>query len=506
MSAEVLPPQSSTTDSAETIKPRGKRWGTISFYGGTMIGVGVLTTCVAMLWQNINDRKVEAQQHAFRVVELNNDMIDPAEWGKNYPRQYEMYLQTAEIQATKYGGSVNYQKMDKFPVYRTLFKGYAFAIDYREERGHQYMLSDQDETERVKQFKQPGACIHCHSSNNKAYRDEGRKAGVPDEKQREQLMKGFEIVCAMPIAEARKLVTHPVTCVDCHDAKSMQLRVTRPGFMNGIAAFAAGNNDDYPHLPSVMAWRKGKRDVDYDPNTMATRQEMRSFVCGQCHVEYYFNGPGKLLTYPWHKGLKVEQMEDYYDNQVQHVDWTHPDTGTPMLKAQHPEFETWNQGIHARSGVSCADCHMPYKREGAIKISDHHVRSPLLNIARSCQTCHRYPEEELKARAEAIQDRCAELENRAETAMLGLVQYLKRAKDSGAKPEDLKPAQMLHRKAQWRLDIVNAENSRGFHAPHETYRVLGQAIDYARQGQTEALKITPAEARRTTPPDRVGGE
>src|SRR6476646_3062212 len=124
MSAEVLPPQSSTTDSAETIKPRGKRWGTISFYGGTMIGVGVLTTCVAMLWQNINDRKVEAQQHAFRVVELNNDMIDPAEWGKNYPRQYEMYLQTAEIQATKYGGSVNYQKMDKFPVYRTLFKGY----------------------------------------------------------------------------------------------------------------------------------------------------------------------------------------------------------------------------------------------------------------------------------------------------------------------------------------------------------------------------------------------
>jgi nitrite reductase (cytochrome c-552) len=239
-----------------------------------------------------------------------------------------------------------------------------------------------------------------------------------------------------------------------------------------------------------MSWRKGKRDVDYDPNTMATRQEMRSFVCGQCHVEYYFHGSGKLLTYPWHKGLKVEQMEDYYDNQVGHIDWTHPDTGTPMLKAQHPEFETWNQGIHARSGVSCADCHMPYKREGAIKISDHHVRSPLLNIARSCQTCHRYPEEELKARVEAIQDRCHDMETRAETAMLGLVQILKQAKDSGARPEALKAAQSLHRKAQWRLDMVNAENSRGFHAPHETYRVLGEAIDYARQGQLEATKAT----------------
>src|SRR5205085_1334989 len=134
----------------------------------------------------------------------------------------------------------------------------------------------------------------------------------------------------------------------------------------------------------------------------------------------------------WHKGLKVGQMEDYYDNQVEHIDWVHPDTGTPMLKAQHPEFETWNQGIHARSGVSCADCHMPYKREGAIKISDHHVRSPMLNIARACQTCHRYPEEELKARVEAIQDGCHELETRAEEALVGLVDMLKAAKAAGA--------------------------------------------------------------------------
>lgn len=497
MNTEPLPnsavPATNGPSAAEPRTSSRKRWGAMSFYVLTSIGVGVLTAAVALLWQNIYDRKLEGQQHAFRVVELHDDLLDPAEWGKNYPRQYEAYKKTEEIQPTKYGGSVNVQKMDKYPVYRTLFKGYPFAIDYREERGHHYMLSDQDETERNKQFKQPGACLHCHSSIGKAYRDEGRKAGVGDEKPREQLMKGFEIVCAMPIKEGRKLVEHPVTCVDCHEPKSMQLRVSRPGFLNGIAEFAkreVKDDDSYPHLPSIAGYRKGKMDKVYDPNTMATRQEMRSFVCGQCHVEYYFHGQGKLLTYPWHKGLKTEQMEDYYDNQVNHIDWTHPDTGTPMLKAQHPEFESWNQGIHARSGVSCADCHMPYKREGAIKISDHHVKSPLLNIARACQTCHRYPEEELKARVEAIQDRCAEMEHRAEDAIFGLVQILKEAKDGGAKAEALKPAQILHRKAQWRLDIVNAENSRGFHAPHETYRVLGEAIDYARQGQLEATKAS----------------
>src|SRR5438105_4573954 len=143
-----------------------------------------------------------------------------------------------------------------------------------------------------------------------------------------------------------------------------------------------------------------------------------------------------------------------------------------MMKARHPEFETWNQGIHARSGVSCADCHMPYKREGAIKISDHHVRSPLLNIARACQTCHRYPEAELKARAEAIQDRCHELEVRAEQATLALVQALEQARKDGATAPQLAKARHFHRKAQWRLDFISAENSRGFHAPHETYNTL----------------------------------
>jgi nitrite reductase (cytochrome c-552) len=163
-------------------------------------------------------------------------------------------------------------------------------------------------------------------------------------------------------------------------------------------------------------------------------------------------------------------------------------SGAKTLKAQHPEFETWSQGIHARSGVSCADCHMPYMREGAVKISDHHVRSPLLNPSRSCQTCHRYPEKEILARAEAIQTRTKDLMMRAENATVGLINALAAAKKSGATDEALEGARTLHRQAQWRLDFVAAENSMGFHAPQESARILAEAIDLAHQGQIALLK------------------
>lgn len=211
-------------------------------------------------------------------------------------------------------------------------------------------------------------------------------------------------------------------------------------------------------------------------------------ACGQCHVEYHFKGEKKLVTYPWINGLKVEQIERYYD-QVEFKDWTHARTKAPVLKAQHPEFEMWSQGIHARSGVSCADCHMPYKREGAVKISDHQVRSPMLNIARACQTCHNYSETEILGRVEAIQNRTKQLQDRAEIAVVGLIDAIAQAMKDGATDEQLKLARDLHRKAQWRVDFVNAENSMGFHAPQEAARILGEAIDYARQGELEVATM-----------------
>ena len=428
-----------------------------------LIAVAVLAAAtmagIAALLLNVAERKREAKTHYLELVKLTEDTIDPVEWGKNFPRQYDGYRRTVDTQRTRHGGSEAFQKLDEDPRWRRIFKGYAFGLDYREERGHAYMLSDQDETRRTKERPQPGTCLHCHAAVMPAY----RKLGNGD------VLKGFDLLNAMPWKEARQHVTHPISCGDCHDPATMQLRVTRPGFLAGIAAYKAS-----------------QRVAGYDVNRDATRQEMRTYVCAQCHVEYYFKGPGKTLVYPWAKGVGVEQIEAYYD-EVKWKDWDHPDTGASVLKAQHPEFELWSQGIHARSGVACADCHMPYKREGAIKVSDHHVRSPLLNVAHACQTCHRYSEQEILARAEAIQDRTERLMGLAENALLALIDAVQAAAARRVRPEALADARAFHRKAQWRLDFVAAENSKGFHAPQEAARILAEAIDFARQGQAAAL-------------------
>jgi nitrite reductase (cytochrome c-552) len=201
---------------------------------------------------------------------------------------------------------------------------------------------------------------------------------------------------------------HPVSCVDCHEPTTMEPRVTRPGFIKGMAELAA-SEASVPAIPSIELWRKGDRKSEYDPNRDASRNEMRSFVCGQCHVEYYCSSK-MPLTFPWGKGLTVDAAEAYwdeakFDDGTDFVDYTHKETGAPILKAQHPEFELYNQGIHARAGVSCSDCHMPYMRVGASKVSDHWVRSPLLNINRACQTCHKASEAEMAARVDQIQSR-----------------------------------------------------------------------------------------------------
>ena len=499
---------------------RGPRW---AVYWLTVLVVAAGTVGVMLLKQNINERKTEAKETGFRLTTLTEETVDPAEWGKNFPRQYDGYIRTADNERTRYGGSEAIpmgdgtsskavQKLDVNPRLKTIFAGYAFAIDYRERRGHAFMLSDQRETERVHKKPQPGACLQCHASNVVAYRKEGIEKGAPgslkdpflSENGQAQLFKGFEAVCSMKYDDATKLVDHPVTCLDCHNPDTMALRVTKPGFLTGIRALAKGEAP-VPHLPSIEQWRKGPRTKEYDPNSDASRQEMRSMACGQCHVEYYFKGDGKLLTYPWHKGLKMEQEEAYYD-EAGYSDWTHAESGAKVIKAQHPEFELWSQGIHARSGVSCADCHMPYTRQGAVKISDHQVRSPLLNIARACQTCHPYGESEIAARVQTIQDRHAALLARAETAVVDLINAIKSAMEAGATDQALEGPRKLQRKAQWRTDYVNAENSMGFHAPQEAARILGEAIDYARQGQVEVAKLgggKPAAERPAAAPGPV---
>jgi nitrite reductase (cytochrome c-552) len=284
---------------------------------------------------------------------------------------------------------------------------------------------------------------------------------------------------------------HPVTCADCHTPDSMQLRVTRPGFIRGIQALAASDAPT-PHLPSIDIWRSGDRKKPYDPNEDATRGEMRSFVCGQCHVEYYC--ASKMpLTFPWGKGLTVENLEAFWADTTfpdgqEFMDYLHKLTGAKIYKAQHPEFEVWSQGTHARAGVSCSDCHMPYMRDGATKISDHWVRSPLLNVNRSCQVCHSVSEKELLARVDVIQERNHELLQNAGQAVEDLIHAIVKAKEEGASAEQLREALALQTKAQWYLDFISSENSMGFHAPQESARILANAANVARQGQVRALQ------------------
>jgi nitrite reductase (cytochrome c-552) len=294
-----------------------------------------------------------------------------------------------------------------------------------------------------------------------------------------------------PVATAHVGDAHPVSCIDCHDPESMQVRVTRPGFMHGIAALAK-SDDKVPHLPSVERWRQGSRERDYDPNLDASRQEMRSFVCGQCHVEYYC-ATKETLFFPWDKGLKAEQIEQAYDEHKfpdgsNFFDFQHGETGAKVYKAQHPEFELWSQGIHARSGVACADCHMPYERQGAMKVSSHWVRSPLLNINNACQTCHNISEADLRERIDTIQARTNALVQRAAQAMTDMLDAIREAEAAGATPEELAPILELQKKAMWRLDFISSENSNGFHADQEAARILGESIDFSRQAQALALR------------------
>ena len=260
----------------------------------TTIVAAVLAVIVVVLLVSVVERKQEARLQFVRVAEVSDKVDDPAVWGKNFPMQYDLYLRTVDEQRTKYGGSeamphsptqadprsaVARSKLQEDPRLKVMWKGYAFSIDYRERRGHAYMLDDQTFTGRQKFAKQPGTCMNCHASLYTTY----MKLGNGD------LTKGFDAVNHMPYFEARKLVTHPVGCIDCHDPKTMSLRISRPAFIEGIRA--------YKETVGVK---------NFDVNSQASRQEMRAYVCAQCHVEYFFKGAEKRLTFPWSKGLKVQ--------------------------------------------------------------------------------------------------------------------------------------------------------------------------------------------------------
>lgn len=537
------------SERGEKRRQGSSRRGRVMLLGLVFIVAVVATLIVTWVLITMFGHKQAARTPFVRVAEVNEMMTDPEPWGRNWPHQYDGWKSTAGDEF--YGGSsaMPESKLDQQPWLRRLYAGYAFSIDYREARGHAYMLYDQGVTERVTQRQQAGACLHCHASTTVLYRRVGLEAmgkevteeALARDFNMEAVDRGFEALSRRPYQEVLAMLyatpdgtpgetapsfplppmggftgefagqpvpeghpvigeAHPVSCVDCHDPETMRVRVTRPGFVRGIAAFAAGDGEA-GHLPSIERWRRGNRRDPYDPNALASRQEMRTFTCAQCHVEYYC-ATEATLVYPWAYGLRMEDMERYWEDKVfddgrAFYDYRHGETGAPLFKAQHPEFELWSQGIHAQSGVSCSDCHMPYERVGAMKVSNHTVQSPLKNINNACQHCHNEQETELVARVKSIQDRTVAMTERAGAAMTEMLDAIMEAKAAGATDEDLAEVYRYQRRSMWRLDFISSENSKGFHASQEAARILAESIDYSRRAQALALRWRAPDAPST---------
>ncbi len=418
------------------------------------VAAAAVTVAAAALLVDIVGKKREALSYPLKVVEIGKNEIDPVLWGKNFPFEYDGFVKTEiDYGATKYGGSKQFDRLERYPALRRLYAGNAFGVDYKEERGHHYAAIDQANTKRVSVVQQPGACVNCHAAEAPLMIEE----------------MGWEAFNRTPYDSLKRRAKTGSSCSDCHDPETMALRITRPAFR--IAMEAAG--------------------VDLKK---ATRQEMRAWVCAQCHVEYYFKGEDKVLTLPWSRGRSIDSIEVHYDEYA-FKDFTHKETGAPMIKVQHPEFELWGTGVHAKSGVACADCHMPYIREGSVKISDHWVRSPLDHIEQTCQTCHRLTKEELDERVVSVQDRTAALLRRSELALIAAIDAIAAARAAGAGDDDLGEALRLHRASQLRWDFISSENSTGFHSPQEAARVLAESIDLARQAELAAGKYEPGRDR-----------
>lgn len=379
------------------------------------------------------------------IVEIAPMEPDSSKWGINFPNQWSTLQKTATNNTdTTYGGSSKFSHLEKDPRQVILFTGYPFSKEYNDDRGHMNAVQDVNAIKRITE-KSPATCYSCKSSNNPAL----------------WAKMGMESYDAMLFSEMKPNIQNSIGCANCHEAGTMRLIVTNPALENALKA-------------------QGK---DW---TTFTRQEMRTVVCANCHVEYYFAGDHKYLTFPWEKGTRIENILDYY-SEIGFKDWEYPETKTPMLKAQHPEYEMFTAGsTHYNAGVSCADCHMPYIREGAAKFSTHDVHSPLLNPQISCGQCHT-DVDYVVGRVNEIQNQVYNTKIATEDALVDAITALKAAT---ANPNSdtalLDEARQLHRKAQFMWDFVSAENSMGFHNPEYILKILADSTNMARQAQMKA--------------------
>jgi nitrite reductase (cytochrome c-552) len=422
--------------------------------GAAIVGlVAVVVVLLGLLAFSIAERRWEAQRPMMVVRPIAEWEPDNAVWGQDYPREYETYLQTRiDDTKTRFGGADPRDYLEEDPYQVILFAGYGFSKEYLQARGHYHAVEDIRKTKRIKTPVNAATCWTCKSTD------------VP----RMMNQMGVKAFYAANFHDLVDEIAHPIGCQDCHDPETLKLRITRPALKEAFAALG--------------------RDINE-----ATHQEMRSLVCAQCHVEYYFRTneveeKQNYLTFPWPQGQGAEGMLAYYDA-MEFADYTHPISGTPIVKAQHPDYELYLTGVHSYRNVSCADCHMPYRTEGGVKFTDHHVQSPLLNIANSCAVCHRWSEEEIRTRVEGIQTKVAQAMLDAEEALVRGHFDVAAAMQAGAGAADLQGARKKLRHAQFRWDYVSATNGMGFHSPQESMRLLGEAANTAQQVRLEMARL-----------------
>ncbi len=442
-----------------------KPWLGWVFFLVTMVVVFFL----GLLASSIVERRAEAVFAYSPVTDIDSLEPDNARWGKYFPREYQSYLQTADTTfRSRYGGSASIDVLEESPELVILWAGYSFSKDYNQGRGHYHAIDDIRKTLRtgapVGNIKSPSpnTCWTCKSSD------------VP----RLISEKGIAGFFAGTWETLGPEVTHPIGCIDCHDPSSMNLHISRPAL--------------------IEAFQRQGKDIN-----ASSLQEMRSLVCAQCHVEYYFNkhiAEGvQYLTFPWDKGFSVDSIEAYYDA-MDFTDWEHSISKAPMLKAQHPDYELYLSGVHAKRGISCADCHMPYISEGGQKFTSHHIGSPLRNVSTSCQVCHREETEKLIADVYERQDKIASIRHKLEKLLVRAHVEAKAAWDAGANQEQMKEILKLIRHAQWRWDFAAASHGASFHAPLEVSRIISTGIDKAQEARIKLSRVLASFGRNTEVP------
>ncbi|MGI6226050.1 MAG: ammonia-forming cytochrome c nitrite reductase subunit c552 [Peptococcales bacterium] len=387
----------------------------------------------------VNNKNLHAIAKNPNPPEILENYTSNEVWGKIYPTQWESYRKGLQSDTkTKYGGNARESKLDLFPYLKTFYAGLGYSEEFWEPRGHPYAVDDIKSVPGSRK-KTGGACLTCKSPQ------------VPD-----LIEKYGDDFYTAPFDEMVEHVTDPIGCYDCHDKETNELRISRPAL--------------------IKAFERQGKDI-----TQASQNEMRSLVCAQCHVTYYFLDETKETTFPWDEGLKADEIYEYYQKK-EYTEWEHPITQAGLVKARHPDYELFVGSTHHAAGISCADCHMPYVKEGDAKATSHWWVSPLLTIEESCSQCHPQGGEYLRNRVYDIQDQHAELLDLAEKALIGAVESIEAAVNNpNVEQELLKQAQETYRKAFWYFDYISTANSVGFHNPQEAAKVLGFSIQYANE-------------------------